>query len=50
VSIADRYLNALGDERHPNLILLATTSLLMAAKLEEHLKPSFKRMIRHLDE
>jgi hypothetical protein len=50
VSIADRYLFALGDENYPNLILLATISLLMAAKLDEHLKPNFKRMSGLIEE
>ena len=44
VSLADRYLvytAAAEDEKAPSLILLAVTCLLLAAKLEEHISPSY---------
>jgi len=46
-TIADVYLAHLAakNERIPNLVHLATTSILIAAKLEEAISPSFNRMI-----
>lgn len=45
--ISDTYLSMLAkkNEAVPNLVCLATISILMAAKLEEALSPSFNRMI-----
>jgi len=50
VSIADRYLRNLGGrgKRAPCLVLLAVTSLLLAAKLNEALRPAFINMNRLL--
>ena len=47
VSIADRYLAALAarDEKPPNLLHLGTLCMLMAAKLDQPISPSFNRMI-----
>ena len=47
VSLADRYLVyvALREKEPPCLITLAMTCVLLAAKLEESLSPSFTRMI-----
>ena len=52
VSLADRYLvKIIGQERNlPCLISLATVCLLMAAKLEENISPSFLRMISILND
>ena len=46
-SIADRFLSKLEQKSYcaPNLVQLATISLLMAAKLTEHINPSFDIMI-----
>ena len=46
-SIADRFLAKLAEEKRyaPSLISLATVCLLMAAKLYEHITPSFDIMI-----
>ena len=46
-TIADVYLAYLADknERIPNLVNFATISILIAAKLEEAVSPSFNRMI-----
>jgi hypothetical protein len=49
VSVADRYLSVLERRQYPNLDVLAVISLLLAAKLEQHIKPNFKRMISMLD-
>ena len=50
VSIADRYLTVLATlgKRAPNLIQLATISLLMAAKMYQHMNPCFDMMIERL--
>lgn len=48
VSVADRYLEALSRQASTpkvNLVALATISLLIAAKLEQPISPSFSRMI-----
>ena len=47
VSIADKYLVniAVGGMKAPCLITLAVICVLMAAKMEEPLSPSFNRMI-----
>ena len=47
VSIADRYLSKLATEKAvaPNLVCLATVAVLMAAKLEQPISPSFNKMI-----
>jgi len=53
VSITDRYLSFLNQRRvtsPPNLTSLATISILMAAKLEQPVSPSFNRMINLLPE
>ena len=47
-SIADRFLKKLleeGTEEIPNLFALAATVMLMAAKMEQPISPSFNRMI-----
>lgn len=46
-NIADKYLSYLTrkGKRAPNLAMLATTAILMAAKLEQPISPSFNRMI-----
>ena len=52
VSLADRYLvhiAVLGYES-PCLLTLGTTTILMAAKLEQPISPSFSRMVRMVDE
>lgn len=51
-NIADRYLSILvqNNENAPDLVMLATTSLLMAAKIEEPIVPCFKIMISLLPE
>jgi hypothetical protein len=49
ISVADRYLSVLHKHQYPNLTVLAVISLLLAAKLEQHIKPNFKRMISMLD-
>ena len=50
VSLADRYLVsvAVKKEQVPCLISLAVVSVLMAAKLEQPISPSFDRMIHVL--
>lgn len=45
VSIADKYLLALGNTYRPNLIVLAATSILLGAKTEEHCTPCFEIMV-----
>lgn len=47
VGIYDRYLNCIGHFNFPRnkVCLLATVSILMAAKLEQPISPSFNRMI-----
>lgn len=52
VSIADRYLSKIivQGRNLPCLISLATITILMAAKLEENISPSFIRMITILNE
>ena len=49
-SIADRFLSKLGERQlhAPNLVCLATVSLLLAAKLLEHKRPCFDMMIKIL--
>lgn len=50
VSIMDRYLHQIGYQTYPveKICHLAVTSLLMAAKLEQPIQPSFNRMINML--
>ena len=52
VSLADRYLVSITvkKEKVPCLISLAVVSVLMAAKLEQPISPSFSRMINVLFE
>lgn len=52
VSLADRYLVYISvcSNETPCLATLAVTSLLMAAKLEQPISPSFTRMINLLKE
>ena len=52
VSIADRYLvqTAVDDIEAPSLLTLAVTSILMAAKLEQKVTPSFQMMTDYLNE
>ena len=45
VSIADKFLHATLDRGMPSMSLLAATTVLMAAKLEEHLQPNLDMMI-----
>ena len=47
VSIADRYLSKLSElnQSVPNLVSLATICILIAAKIEQPISPSFNRMI-----
>lgn len=51
-SIADRYLACLARKgmKAPSLTMLATIALLMAAKIEQPISPSFNRMINLLPE
>ena len=51
-SIADRYLASLSSKNNevPETVLLATICLLLAAKLEQPMSPSFQRMINLLPE
>ena len=51
-NIADRYLAYLAryGKKAPNLSALATIALLMAAKIEQPISPSFNRMINLLPE
>ena len=50
VSIADRYLTVLATkgQKAPNLIQLATISILLAAKMYQHMNPCFDMMIERL--
>ena len=50
VSVADRYLTILATQgkKAPNLIQLATISILMAAKMYQHMNPCFDMMIERL--
>ena len=50
VCVADRYLAALAErgQMAPNLIQLGTISLLLAAKLNQHMNPCFEMMIDKL--
>ena len=52
VSLADRYLVhiAVHGQDMPSLISLGVTAILMAAKLEQPISPSFSRMVRLVDE
>lgn len=45
--IFDRYMNIVGYQNFPreDVIILSTISMLMAAKLEQPISPSFSRMI-----
>ena len=49
-SILDRFLQKLSETgiEAPNLVLLATVGLMIAAKLNEHAKPCFELTIRTL--
>ena len=49
-SVADRYLTVLSTKgkRAPNLIQLATISMLLAAKMYQHMNPCFEMMIERL--
>ena len=51
VSLADRYLveTVVNKRKLPCLVTLAVTCLLIAAKIEEPISPSFIRMINILD-
>lgn len=51
VSICDRYLVHLAvfNKAVPDLDLLAVTSILLAAKMEQPVSPSFIRMVRMVD-
>lgn len=51
-NIADRYLSYLArkGKRAPSTTVLATTALLVAAKIEQPISPSFNRMINLLPE
>ena len=51
-SIADRYLKHLANKgkKAPSLVILATTAILIAAKIEQPISPSFNRMISLLPE
>ena len=50
VSIADRYLTVLATkgQKAPNLIQLSTISILLAAKMYQHMNPCFDMMIERL--
>ena len=50
VSVADRYLTVLATkgQKAPNLIQLATISILLAAKMYQHMNPCFDMMIDKL--
>jgi len=52
VSLADRYLSKISSQGRslPCLISLAAVCMLMGAKLEENISPSFIRMISILNE
>lgn len=51
-SIFDRYINSVGASNFPKsqIVCLSTISILMAAKLEQPISPSFTRMISLLTE
>jgi hypothetical protein len=51
-SIADRYIASIATKNleAPEIMLMATISLLLAAKLEQPMSPSFQRMISLLPE
>lgn len=51
-AIMDRYLHKIGAKNYPRekICTLAVTCLLMAAKLEQPIQPSFNRMISLLSE
>ena len=46
VSLADRYIaqTVIYGTEAPNIVILSVTCILLAAKLEEHKKPSYERM------
>ena len=48
INLADRFLNSLATNQQPSpcLIRLSYVCILMAAKLEESVQPSFNRMVR----
>lgn len=50
MNLADRYLEKLAKDKTkaPCLVVLGVTTLLMAAKIEEPISPSFERMINLL--
>lgn len=53
VSVADRYLAKISNLREPpkiDLVAIATISILLAAKLEQPISPSFNRMLSLLSE
>ena len=52
VAIFDRYLSSIGVEnfQKQHLPLLSTTCILLAAKMEQPISPSFSRMITLLSE
>ena len=50
VHVMDRYLNLLGSASYPNLIVLATTAVLIAAKQKEKLHPNFHMTMQLLPE
>lgn len=53
VSLADRYLEALSSQAYTpkvNFVALATISVIIAAKLEQPISPSFSRMISLLQD
>ena len=52
VSIADRFLVnvVILEKKLPDLLTLVVVCTLLSAKLEEALQPSFKKMIRLVDE
>lgn len=51
-SIFDRYINSIGASNFPKsqIVCLSTISILLAAKLEQPISPSFTRMISLLTE
>ena len=51
-SIFDRYINSVGASNFPKsqIVCLSTISILLAAKLEQPISPSFSRMISLLTE
>lgn len=52
VSLADRYLVhiAVLNRKMPSLTILAVTAILMAAKLEQPISPSFSRMVKLVED